>query len=590
MRRAPVERAAFKSPCSGPSVSCMSTNDSKTRGATKPVGEKSIWLGSDDSPVFARLTTPITESALGGLLVSPPIGREARAARTALRTLSLNMASEGFSVLRIDHFGTSDSSGDLDDDRFFEKWTEQIGEGVAFLRSLGSVSVSAVGMRLGATILGRSAELLDLNLTSVVLWDPCESGRSYLRERATLEALHRPSDTLGASADVQNSEFVFREETKDRLRSLTLLEVEPTRLAERVLIIVRGDRVTSTKLSERFDADSVEWASTNEQSALMEVELPSATLPNLALTQIRDWIGIPPVAITPLLPTSHGVGAIVSGNAGPMSVREKSFSVGPKGLFAITSEPVGESNGPWIIFVNGMNEDHVGPSRLWVDLSRRWSSYGLRCVRFDFNGIGESPRIASNISPRDIDESNMEDICDVARGVSPQDPSNVVLLGLCSGAHQALEAALKLRARGVCTINPQVGRSISQNADRLVKSDRRFVQNVASRIRREIEKRRWIGQLVWQFSRFILPSAYAPRVRRRLASHGTDMLLIASPDGLMSFPRVPILRSLDKRRLISTASCRIEVVPGMDHDFLNSEGRAKAVAILDDHIMKTFTS
>ncbi len=568
----------------------MSANDPNARGMTRLVREESIWLDAEVSPVFARLTTPAAGYALGGLLVSPPIGREARAARVALRSLARSMASAGFAVLRMDHFGTSDSSGSLEDDGFVHQWMEQIGHGVSYLRSRGVVSVSAVGMRLGATILGSAAQRLELGLTSAVLWDPCESGRSYLRERATLEALHGSNDPRSASMDVEKSEFAFRENAKDELRTLTLLDVQPERVAERVLIITRADRVTSEKFSHRFDATSVEWTSTNEQGELMEVELPSAKMPALALSRMVDWLGEAPDDGAPGSFPADGPVATVKGGAGRRLVREQSLSCGPKNLFGLKSEPEGEPRGPWVIFVNGMNEDHVGPSRLWVDLSRRWSSYGLRCVRFDFQGLAESPPIDSEALAQEIDASHTQDICDVARAISPLEPSNVILIGLCSGAHQALEAALQLRARGVCTINPQVGRSISRSAEKLVHSNRRVVQKVASRTRKEIERRRWIGQLVWQFSRFILPSAYAPRVRRQLERNGTEMLLIASPDGLSSFPRVPILRSLDQRRLISSEHCTIEVVPGLDHDFLNVVGRATAVAILDDYVLKTFVS
>ena len=90
--------------------------------------------------------------------------------------------------------------------------------------------------------------------------------------------------------------------------------------------------------------------------------------------------------------------------------------------------------------------------------------------------------------------------------------------------------------------------------------------------------------------RVFLPTAYSLKVRKALARDGTEMLLIVSPQDVIPFPRVPILRSLDKRRLISTEMCRIEVVADMDHDLLNSEGRAHAVAILDEHIMNKFAS
>ena len=46
--------------------------------------------------------------------------------------------------------------------------------------------------------------------------------------------------------------------------------------------------------------------------------------------------------------------------------------------------------------------------------------------------------------------SAIDDVLDVARAVSPEDPGNVVLFGLCSSGYQVLEAALDLLPRGVC--------------------------------------------------------------------------------------------------------------------------------------------
>jgi pimeloyl-ACP methyl ester carboxylesterase len=568
----------------------MSTGSPEMSALALHVREQPLWLGSDTTPIFAHLATPMTSSSRGGIIIAPAIGRETRMARVALRTLAMTLAGEGFAVLRFDHFGTGDSSGGFDDDRFFVEWTDQVTRGVEFLRSLGSSLVSAVGLRLGATILGRSANLNSLGLSSVVLWDPCESGRSYLRERAAFEAVNRDDDDGTQSGVIEKSEFVFREETKEKLRSLTLLEVEPERLGERVLIITRDDRVTPVKLSRQFDTASVEWETTSEQSAMLEGELPASKVPDVTISRIREWLCSSSSVESPLLAIEVTTAALVGANEGPLRVRERSIAVGPRELFGIVSEPVGEANGPWIVLVNGMNEDHIGPSRCWVELSRRWSSFGLRCVRFDFTSLGESPWPKDDDGPRDASGIGLEDICDVVRALSPEDPTNAVLIGLCSGAHEALQAALQLLPRGLCTINPQVGPGVLRSADRLTESDQHLIQSVTSKLRAFAEGQPWIGKLVWQMCRVFLPSAFSLKVRTTLADSGTEMLLIASPDDVIPFPRVPLLRSLDKRRLVSTKVCRVEVVPGLDHDFLSPAGRTKAIAILDAHILSKFAS
>jgi pimeloyl-ACP methyl ester carboxylesterase len=489
--------------------------------------------------------------------------------------------------LRYDHFGTGDSGGDFNDDAFFDEWTDQIGRGVEFLRSMGALSVTALGVRLGATILGHAASLQDLGLSSVVLWDPCESGRSYLRERAAFEAVVQEDDGLESTGGNEKSEFVYRNETKEKMRTLSLLEVAPEKLAERLLIITRDDRVMPSKLSHQFDAASVQWESTNEQRALMERELPASKQPVLALARIRDWIVDSKVDETPLLAIPDVDTSLAGDGPGSMKVRERVISVGPQGIFAIVSEPVGDATGPWIVMVNGANEDHVGPSRLWVDLSRRWSSFGLRCVRFDLVGEGESPPPSDKVPTGTSSEPGLSEIHDVLHVLSPDDTSNSVLIGLCSGAHRALQAAMQMHVRGVCAINPPVGPAALRNAALVEKSE---LGSMSSRSRQFVEGQAWIGKLVRQLCRVLLPSAYSFRVRKALAKKGTEMLILASPQDMFPFPRIPILRSLDKSRLISTGMCRIEVIQGMDHDLLNSDGRVKAVAILEDRILNTYVS
>src|ERR1700722_1937295 len=150
--------------------------------------EESLWFGEPGRQLFGRLTVPELDECLGGVLLAPPIGREIRPARRALRTLALEMAARGYVVLRFDHYGCGDSSGSMDDD-FADAWIEGVADGVRLLRSLSPGSISAVGMRMGAPIVVKATQQQDLGLSSFVMWDPCETGRSYVRETDALGVL-----------------------------------------------------------------------------------------------------------------------------------------------------------------------------------------------------------------------------------------------------------------------------------------------------------------------------------------------------------------------------------------------------------------
>ena len=124
------------------------------------------------------------------------------------------------------------------------------------------------------------------------------------------------------------------------------------------------------------------------------------------------------------------------------------------GLFGIETEPETGGSGPVCVFVSVANEHRIGPGRLWVQLSRRLAAEGFRCVRFDVNGFGDSPARDGLAGSTCALVLAIDDVLDVARAVSPEDPGNVVLFGLCSSGYQVLEAALTLSPRGVCALNP----------------------------------------------------------------------------------------------------------------------------------------
>ena len=142
------------------------------------------------------------------------------------------------------------------------------------------------------------------------------------------------------------------------------------------------------------------------------------------------------------------------------------------GLFGILSEPeraerraagrptrVPTTGGPVptfgaALFLNAGSLHHVGPGRQWVELSRRWAAEGIRCLRMDIGGVGDSPLTGP---PGDLSSYPPGAFDDVAAGVrylAPDDPREVVLLGLCAGAFHSLLAAPTTGVGGVAVLNP----------------------------------------------------------------------------------------------------------------------------------------
>jgi pimeloyl-ACP methyl ester carboxylesterase len=496
------------------------------------------------------------------------------------------LARDGFVVLRFDHYGTGDSSGLIEDKDLAEAWMEGIEQGLSFVRSFGISSVSVVAMRLGATILGVAAMTTELDITSVVMWDPCESGRSYLREARALGALRRQElkNELGEPLDM--SEFSYSENAKSHINGLTLLGSSESPLAMSLFIVTRANRNVSNHFRERWQPEVEEWYVTDEQEAMLETEVPLSASPTSTLEQIRRWLCEVdattsefhvPLAVDTTL-TSRGEGEPVS---------ETIVELGPRKLFGIVSKPAGPYHGPLIVLVNGFNEDHVGPSRAWVELSHRWASAGLQCVRFDFREVGESPWVPGDpAADRDIHGDVRAAIQALSRNSEKS-----VLVGLCSGAQVGLDIALELKTNGLIVVNPRLGRGLVGQAVLSPPSTApAAVRALSRRFETLLQRNRWISKLAWQIARLVLPSPYVGRVTKALARNRTKTLLIVNDDEISPFPWIPFLGTIDRRRLVSSEFRKVIIVPELDHDFLSVSGRQRALEAIDSFVVDNFAS
>jgi alpha-beta hydrolase superfamily lysophospholipase len=575
-----------------------------------------LWFGPEDRPLFGWLHSPASGEARGGVVLCPTLGIEAVNARYAYRCLADRLAEAGFVALRFDYDGTGDSGGEQDEPGRVEAWLRSIDAATDLVRGLQLGRFSVVGLRMGATFVAQIFGSGPAAIDDLVLWDPCASGRAFLREQGALWRFALGAESVD-DGTVETPGLVFDKDTVGELSALAIANGEGP-LADRVLVLVRAGRTGDRRMNERLALPHVERRDISGQEELVDVKPDAATVPEETLSTMVEWLSAraasgPAVAIDPNT-VGRTLGSVGTAPDGAM-ISERVVSLGPIGLFGImtTRSPPGDGPGdaatgpapvgetPTIFFFNAGVIDHLGPARLWVQLSRRWAHAGLRSVRFDLSGIGDSPVHAGQPNQEVYSSEALDDVVEVLRAVSPADPSNAVLVGLCSGAYYAVDGAIVGKVRGLCAVNPILTFSLS-DADPGGGSEpsagplegRREVSGGMKSWVRTMPAYDRINRIVqrlpsaawWIINRVAVEMPPARRLGQ-VVDAGVNVLVIAGTDE-GRWLRGGEGRTL--RQLERTGRFRMEVIPGLEHTLFERRTRDAAVEILIDHVVLNFAA
>jgi pimeloyl-ACP methyl ester carboxylesterase len=109
-------------------------------------------------------------------------------------------------------------------------------------------------------------------------------------------------------------------------------------------------------------------------------------------------------------------------------------------LAGVLTEGEASIDGPAVLFLNAGLLHHVGPNRLYVSLARRLAKAGLRSLRFDLSGIGDSGPRQNDLGRDESMISETQEAMDALATAYGVD--RFVLFGICSGSDQAVRVAL----------------------------------------------------------------------------------------------------------------------------------------------------
>ncbi len=413
---------------------------------------------------FASYHAPLEPARSLGCIVCPPLGYEAIQCYNTLRALAQEMSAAGFHVLRVDYQGTGESLGTDWDSGRLRAWLGSIRSAVAALEALDPVeSVALVGLRMGATL----AALLssEVELGALVLWEPCASGALYTREMQIL-ASAAASDTLGMRAQngerrsrdeggIQAAGYVLTPETVSSLQELRLQDLKPLG-SPPVLVLSRDDRPPPASVTAGLEGAGCTVSAVRHAGFREMMVAPARSqVPVEAVEAIVGWLS----AHSSRARAAGRDGVRLSREAIDGGLRRRPVRFGPSGrLFGVVTEPqdLHSSGRPPVLVLAGGVVPRTAVNRMYVSLAERLADLGHVVLRMDVSGIGESLPTPGSGWGDPYASGVLGDVDAAIEWLGRTSGAvGVELLGLCSGAYAAFQAALRHEeVRTAVLINP----------------------------------------------------------------------------------------------------------------------------------------
>jgi hypothetical protein len=175
--------------------------------------------------------------------------------------------------------------------------------------------------------------------------------------------------------------------------------------------------------------------------------------------------------------------------------------------------------------------------------------------------------------------------------VSAAESSDVVLVGLCSGAYHALEAGLAFPVQGVCAVNPMFTFTPPEMSSgefdprrQTIGEMKPWVKRLPSWWRAHQALARLPDSAWWPVNQFGL--LYPPaRTLRRLVDRDVEVLVIA---GYWETQKIKRGAGRALRRLVRSGRLRFDSIDELDHSLFESTGRQRVQTMLYEYVVDHF--
>lgn len=393
------------------------------------------------------------------VLMCPPVGHEYMCGHRAFRRLALDLAAQGFPSMRFDYYGTGDSAGAPSSESLVPRWMESVSHAADVLREWSACDTLAfVGLRFGANLaVAAAAERGDV--TSLVLWSPCVTGRSLIRQARMLAmaAAETPGDLTPETEGMESVGFLLDAATVADIASADMADGAKYS-AEHALILTSADAQPDQRLATalRNAGAELEERTYASHAAFMITPLHSV-LPMDAIGTVVTWLGEKHPQVDRSTAAAERVAQQLqysSSAALADGVCESAVTFADGRLAGILAEPSSRTGNPAVVMLNTGSDHHVGPHRMYVPLARSWAALGFPVLRFDLGGIGESVPDYDSPAIDSYPPTALEDIRDaVAYLGAERGHQRIILVGMCSGGYYSVHSE-DSAVTAVIAVNP----------------------------------------------------------------------------------------------------------------------------------------
>ncbi len=420
-----------------------------------------IYLDLSPEPVEA-IYHPVEKAGAKetAVLICPPWGWDEVASYRGRRDWARQLAAAGHPTLRFGLPATGNSAGSPGDPGRVDAWVGAIDGAAEWLRAVSGLRLAVLGLGLGG-LLAQEALARGARFEDLILWGAPVSGRAFVRE---MEAFSRMQTWNGADQDgepalpdgwLEAGGFVLSRETIESLKSLRP-EVRAGDAPGRALLLERDGIGVDEGLRGSFeDAGAAVTVAPGDGWGTLVSHAERTELPAAVGERVDAWLAEGHAAVGAVTPdgmtsTVSGDGTVVAEldelvlDVGGQAVRESAISVPQQfgRAYGILSEPdeEGENDAPFCaLFLNAGAVRNIGPNRLWAETARRWAARGVRSLRLDLEGIGESDGTAGRFYQPKF-EQQLAVVIDRLQEQGLGD--RFLLVGLCSGGYWAFREAL----------------------------------------------------------------------------------------------------------------------------------------------------